>query len=90
MCFSCEERVVCDIYNYNKVKIRKIREKRGKIRKTWSMSKNRSSEKFAAKMGIFMKKNVILVREKCFRLPQTRRQVSATLCVNTFSYFLFH
>jgi len=42
------------------------------------MSKERSSEIFAAKMNIFPEKNLILVREKCFRPPQTRRQVSAT------------
>ena len=53
----------------NKVKIRKIRE-RGKIRKTWSMTKKRSSEIFAAKMEIFSEKNVILVGEKIFRPPK--------------------
>src|SRR6218665_2958744 len=40
----------------NKVKIRKIREKRGKIRKTWPMTKTRSSEIFAGKMKLFQKK----------------------------------
>src|SRR6218665_1909196 len=54
------------------VKIRKIREKRGKIRKTWSMTKKkkRSSEIFAAKMEKFFRKNVILVGEKKFPSPQ--------------------
>src|SRR6218665_3050803 len=47
----------------NKVKIRKIREKRGKIRKSWSMTKKRSSDFLAAK-------NVILVRENFFRPPK--------------------
>ena len=42
------------------------------------MTKKRSSEIFAVKMEIFSEKNVILVGEKFFRLPQTRRQVFAT------------
>src|SRR6218665_3679901 len=50
---------------FNKVKIRKIREKRGKIRKTWSMTKR--TEIFAAKMEILSEK-VILVR-KNFSVP---------------------
>src|SRR6218665_3912816 len=37
---------------FNKVKIRKIRQKRGKIRKTWSMTKKWSSEIFAGEMEI--------------------------------------
>src|SRR6218665_2658544 len=41
---------------FNIVKIREIWEKKGKIRKTWSMTKKRSSE--------------ILVREKIFRPPK--------------------
>jgi len=44
---------------FNIVKIRKIWEKKGKIRKTWSMTKKRSSEIFAVKTGIFCGKNVI-------------------------------
>src|SRR6218665_1134295 len=79
-CFSCEERVVYDIdliSNKVKEKIRKIREKRGKIRKTWSMTKKRSSEIFAAKMKIFSEKRHP-GRRKNFLFPQTRRQVSAT------------
>ena len=43
------------------------------------MNKKRSSEIFGAKMEIFSENNVILVGEKFFRLPQTRRQVSATV-----------
>src|SRR6218665_2444509 len=62
----------------NKVKIRKIREKRGKIRKTWSMTKKRSLEIFAAKMGIFPEKSHLVGPRKKFPSPQTRRQVSAT------------
>jgi len=41
--FSGEERVVYDRL-FNKVKIRKIKEKRGKIRKTWSMTKNKNKK----------------------------------------------
>src|SRR6218665_325378 len=52
----------------NKVKIRKIREKRGKIR---------SSEIFAAKMEICSEKSHLGPR-KFFPSPQTRRQVSST------------
>jgi len=49
----------------NKVKIRKIREKRGNIRKTWSMTKKKSSEilNFCRQNGNFFRKNVILARE---------------------------
>jgi len=39
---------------FNKVKIRKIREKKGKIRKTRSMTKKRSSEMFI--LNFFLKK----------------------------------
>src|SRR6218665_1019072 len=53
----------------NKVKIRKIREKRGKILKTWSMTKKRSSEIFAAKMDIFFRKIPHLGRRKIFPSP---------------------
>jgi len=56
-------------------------EKKGKIRKTWSMTKKRSSEILAVEMEIFPEKDghsEILVSEKNFRPPQTRRQVSAT------------
>ena len=52
---------------FNIVKIRKIWEKKEKIRKTWSMTK-RSSEIFVVKMEIFSKK-VILFRENFFRPP---------------------
>ena len=83
--FSGEERVVYDRL-FNKVKIRKIKEKRGKIRKTWSMTKNknekRSSEIFAAKLEIFSEKKRHLGRRKFFPSPQTRRQVSATAAVH--------
>ena len=43
---------------FNIVKIRKIWEKKWKIRKTWSMTreKKRSSEILAVKMGIFSQK----------------------------------
>ena len=41
-----------------------------KILKTWSMTKKRSSEIFAAKMEIFSERNVILVGEKFFRPPK--------------------
>src|SRR6218665_2035935 len=61
----------------NKGKIRKIREKRGKIRKTWSMTEKKVRI-FGRENGNFFRKNVIWVREKFFRPPQTRRQVSAT------------
>ena len=59
-----------------RAKIRKTREKRGKIRRTWSMTKKRSSEIFCAKMGIFLKKSSSW-SSKTFPYPQTRRQVSA-------------
>src|SRR6218665_3563147 len=55
---------------FSRAKIRKIREKRGKIRQTWSMTKKRSSQIFAAKMGICSEKIVILVGEKNFRPPR--------------------
>jgi len=42
---------------FNIVKIHKIWEKKGKIRKTWSMTK--ISEIFAVKMEFFSEKNVI-------------------------------
>ena len=45
-------------------------EKKGKIRKTWSMTKKRSSEILAVKMEIFHEKDghsEILVSEKNFR-----------------------
>src|SRR6218665_2411076 len=41
---------------FNIVNIRKIWEKKGKIRKTWSMTKKRSSEILAVKMEFFQKK----------------------------------
>src|SRR6218665_168327 len=66
-CFSCEERIVT---TSNKVKIRKIR-------KTWPMTKTKSSEFVGAKIEIFSEK-VILGPRKIFPSPQTRRQVSAT------------
>src|SRR6218665_369602 len=53
----------------NKVKIRKIREKRGKIRKIWSMTLKRSSEIFAAKMEIFLEKTSSW-SAKNFSVPQ--------------------
>src|SRR6218665_1939842 len=61
-CFSCEERVMYEglCTAFNKVKIRKS----VKIRKTWAMTKRRSSEIFAS--------------AKSFPFPQTWRQVSAT------------
>src|SRR6218665_3022814 len=55
------------------VKIRKMCEKKGKIRKTWLMTKKRSSEMFAVKMEIFPEKDghsEILVREIFFRPPK--------------------
>src|SRR6218665_2588454 len=44
---------------FNILKIRNIREKKGKIRKIWSMTKKKSSEIFAVKMEFFSEKNVI-------------------------------
>src|SRR6218665_959946 len=67
---------------FNIVKIRKIWEKKGKIRKTWSMTKKMSSEILALKMEIFSQKNPSfgkLGARKNFSSPQTRRQVSATV-----------
>src|SRR6218665_1771368 len=50
----------------NKVKFRKIREKRGKIRKIWSITK-KGHQKFLPPKWKFFRKNLILVREKFFR-----------------------
>ena len=58
---------------FNIVNIRKIWEKKGKIRRTRLMTKKRSSEIFTLKMEIFLK----LGRKKIFCPPQIRRQVSA-------------
>src|SRR6218665_3223585 len=47
-------------FRLNIVKIRKIWEKKGKIRKTWLMNNKRPSEIFALKMEIFSRrKNVV-------------------------------
>src|SRR6218665_2979702 len=59
----------------NKVKIRKIGEKRGKIRKTWSMTK-KVIRNFCRENGKFSRKSHLGPR-KFFPSPQTRR-VSAT------------
>src|SRR6218665_3129101 len=56
---------------FNTVKIRKIR-------KTWSMTKKRSSEILGVKIEIFLRKKRRLGPRNFFRSPQTRRQVSAT------------
>src|SRR6218665_984493 len=81
---------------FNIVKMRKIWEKKGKIRKTWSMTNKKGHQKFWPwKWKFFPKKTVIqkseiLDREKIFRLPQTRRQVSASDChahINARLYF---
>jgi len=66
----------------NKVKIRKIREKRGKIRKTWSMTKKGHQKVLPLKWEFFQKKSSSWSR-KFFPSPQTRRQVSAhAWCTN--------
>jgi len=62
---------------FSRAKIRKIREKRGKIRKTWWMTKKGHQKFLPLKWRFFQKKIVILVGENFSRLPQTRRQVSA-------------
>src|SRR6218665_352889 len=66
----------------NIVKIRKICErKKGEIRKTWSMTKKRSSAILAAKMEIVSEKAVIQKSwsaKNVIPSSQTRRQVSAT------------
>src|SRR6218665_3832302 len=49
--FSCEEMVIYTTFNI--VNIRKMWEKKGKIRRTRSMTKKRSSEIFTLKMEIF-------------------------------------
>ena len=54
--FCCEERAYTT-FRPNIVKIRKIWEKKGKIRKTWSMTKKKSSEIFAVKLEIFPEKS---------------------------------
>src|SRR6218665_3783885 len=54
---------------FSRAKVQKIREKRGNIRKTWSMTKKRSSEILADKMEIFPEKIVILVCEQIFPSP---------------------
>src|SRR6218665_3298443 len=47
-------------FNIVKIGLRIIAwEKKGKIRKTWSMTKKRSSEIFAVKIEIFFQKNLI-------------------------------
>src|SRR6218665_1875785 len=53
---------------FSRAKVQKIREKRGNIRKTWSMTKKRSSEICAAKMEFF-KQNRHLGRRKNFSVP---------------------
>src|SRR6218665_2950885 len=63
----------------NKVKIRKIREKRWKIRKTWSMTKRKKGhQKFLPRKWKFYPKKTSSWSAKNFSVPQTRRQVSAT------------
>src|SRR6218665_6886 len=59
---------------FNIVNIRKRWEKKGKIRRTRSMTKKRSSEMFTLKMEIFPE---IGPRKKFLVPPQIRRQVSA-------------
>src|SRR6218665_3571224 len=69
---------------FNIVKKGKIWEKKGKIRKTWSMTKKRSSEIFGRENGNFFRRkrhSEILIREKNFRPPQIRLQVSATATI---------
>src|SRR6218665_582956 len=59
---------------FNTVNIRKMREKKGKIRRTRLMTKKRSSEIFTLKMEIFPE----IGPQKIFwPPPQIRRQVSA-------------
>ena len=41
-----------------------------KIRKTWSMTKKRSSEILGVKIEIFLRKKVVLIREKFFGPPK--------------------
>jgi len=58
---------------FNTVKIRRIWKKKGKIRKTWSMTKKRSSEFLGVKMEIISEKNVnqkSWSAEKIFRPPK--------------------
>ena len=73
-CFSCEERVIYTAFNI--VKIRKIWEKKGKIRKT------RCIRNFYPENGSFSRKktsfNKSWAAKKNFRPPQIRRQVSTT------------
>src|SRR6218665_234398 len=59
---------------FNIVNIRKMWEKKGKIRRTRPMTKKRSSEIFTLKMEIFPE---IGPRKFFFGPPQIRRQVSA-------------
>jgi len=56
---------------FNIANIGKIWEKKGKIRKIWSMTKKRSSEIFTAKMELFPPKNhsEILGPQKNFFRP---------------------
>src|SRR6218665_1151138 len=58
---------------FNIVNIRKMWAKKGKIRRTRSMTKKRSSETFALKMEFFPE----IGPRKNFWSPQIRRQVSA-------------
>src|SRR6218665_2161763 len=51
LCFSCEEMVIYT--TFNTVNIRKMWEKKGKIRRTRPMTKKRSSEIFTLEMEIF-------------------------------------
>src|SRR6218665_594661 len=62
---------------FNIAKIRKIWEKKGKIRKNWSMTK-KVIRNVGRENGIFFKKNLILGPRKNFPSPQTRRQVFAS------------
>src|SRR6218665_974892 len=68
---------------FNIVNIRKMREKKGKIRRTKSMTKKRSSEIFTLKMDIFPE---IGPRKNFLVPPQIRRQVSAHEHRNSFTF----
>src|SRR6218665_714466 len=61
---------------FNIVNIRKMWEKKGKIRRTRSMTKKKSSEIFTPKMEIFPE----IGPRKFFLIPQIGRQVSAHDC----------
>src|SRR6218665_2393628 len=64
---------------FNTVKIRRIWEKKGKIRRTWWMTK-KVIRIFGRENGNFFENNVIQKSwaAKNVFVPQTRRQVSAT------------